>query len=82
MISANDTTTAHFKQSEVQKSVKASDVAKDNKDLRINSEKIKIEAKTKQSRFPNRQRLVSQSKKSEPAKKTVVVEMAPEIVVS
>ena len=54
MISANDTTTAHFKQSEVQKSVKASDVAKDNKDLRINSEKIKIEAKTKQSRFPNR----------------------------
>ena len=59
MISANDTMTAHFKQSEVQKSVKASDVVKDNKDLRINSEKVKIEAKTKQSRFPNRQRLVS-----------------------
>ena len=54
MISANDTMTAHFKQSEVQKSVKASDVVKDNKDLRINSEKVKIEAKTKQSRFPNR----------------------------
>ena len=59
MISANDTMTAQFKQSEVQKSVKASDVVKDNKDLRINSEKVKIEAKTKQSRFPNRQRLVS-----------------------
>ena len=54
MISANDTMTAQFKQSEVQKSVKASDVVKDNKDLRINSEKVKIEAKTKQSRFPNR----------------------------
>ena len=59
MSSENDTMTAHFKKSEVQKSIKASDVANDNKDLRINSEKVKIEAKTKQSRFPNRQRLVS-----------------------